>query len=43
MQGTMMFAAGIIGMFVCMVVLCVLPGIFKKQRKEMLDKIEQEL
>ena len=34
--GVVMMAGGIVGMVVCMILLCILPGIFEKQRKKLL-------
>lgn len=39
--GIVMIAAGIIGMLGSMVLLCVLPAIFEKQRKKLLSEIEK--
>lgn len=40
--GIVMIATGIIGMLGSMVLLCVLPAIFEKQRKKLLSEIEKE-
>lgn len=39
--GTVMMVLGITGMTGCMVILFLLPGIFKKQRKKMLEEIDE--
>ncbi len=41
--GVVMMAGGIVGMVVCMTLLCILPGIFEKQRKKLLSEIENEI
>ena len=41
--GVVMMAGGIVGMVVCMILLCILPGIFEKQRKKLLSEIENEI
>ena len=41
--GKIMFAGGLIGVICCMVVLCILPRIFEKQKKKLLEKIEEGL
>ena len=41
--GKMMFAGGLAGMICCMVALLVLPRIFEKQRKKLLEKLEEEI
>ncbi|MDO4273485.1 MAG: hypothetical protein Q4D16_07445 [Eubacteriales bacterium] len=41
--GTIMFAAGIAGMIICMIVLYILPKIFEKQRKKLMEEIEAEI
>ena len=41
--GKMMFAGGLAGVICCMVVLLVLPRIFEKQRKKLLEKLEEEI
>ena len=40
--GKMMFAGGLAGVICCMVALLVLPRIFEKQRKKLLEKLEEE-
>ncbi len=37
-----MMAAGIIGMLGSMALLCILPHVFEKQRKKLLDEIERD-
>lgn len=39
--GTIMIVLGFVGMIGCMVILFLLPGIFKKQRKKMLEEIDE--
>ena len=41
--GKMMFAGGLAGMTCCMVALLVLTRIFEKQRKKLLEKLEEEI
>ena len=41
--GVVMMAGGIVGMVVCMILLCILQGIFEKQRKKLLSEIENEI
>ena len=41
--GVVMMAGGIEGMVVCMILLCILPGIIEKQRKKLLSEIENEI
>lgn len=38
--GVVMMAGGIVGMVVCMILLCILPGIFEKQRKSCSVKLK---
>jgi hypothetical protein len=40
--GTLMFYGGIAGMVLCIVVVLLLAGIFKRQRERLLKQIEQE-
>ncbi|MDO4650721.1 MAG: hypothetical protein Q4B26_18955 [Eubacteriales bacterium] len=40
--GIVMMIIGIIGVIAGLVLLIILPGIFKKQRKKMLNKVEYE-
>lgn len=41
-MGLLMLILGILGVLLSVIVLCVLPGRFEKQRKELMDKIEKE-
>lgn len=41
-MGTVMFIGGILCLVICMAVLCILPKIFSKQRKKLLEEIEHE-
>lgn len=41
-MGMIMLIAGAAGMFFCIVLLCVLPHIFEKQRKKLLGRISRE-
>ena len=38
-----MFAGGLAGVICCMVELLVIPRIFEKQRKKLLEKLEEEI
>ncbi len=40
--GLLMIILGILGVLISVIVLCLLPGQFEKQRKELMDKIERE-
>ncbi len=40
--GLLMFILGILGVLICVIILCILPQKFDKQRKELLDRIERE-
>lgn len=41
-MGIVMMTAGIVGMLGSMVLLCIFPHIFEKQRKKLLSEIERE-
>ena len=41
-MGMIMLIAGAAGMIFCIVLLCVLPHIFEKQRKKLLGRISRE-
>lgn len=41
-MGTLMLAGGILGIILGTGILCALPGIFKRQREKLLEKIEKE-
>ncbi len=41
-MGMIMLIAGAAGMLFCIVLLCVLPHIFEKQRKKLLGNISRE-
>ncbi|MDO4601439.1 MAG: hypothetical protein Q4B37_04140 [Eubacteriales bacterium] len=41
-MGLLMFILGILGVLISVIVLCLLPGHFEKQRKELMDQIEKE-
>ena len=38
-----MFAGGLAGVICCMVTLLILPRIFERQRKKLLEKLEEEI
>lgn len=38
--GKVMFFAGILGVILCGVILCILPRIFQKQKNELLKELE---
>lgn len=40
--GTIMLVIGIVGILICMIILVLLPGLFKKQRKKLLEEIVKE-
>lgn len=40
--GLLMFILGILGVLICVIILCVIPQKFDKQRKELLNRIEKE-
>lgn len=40
--GTIMMVLGILGMIASMVILFLLPGIFRKQRKKMMEEIGED-
>lgn len=40
--GLVMFAGGILGAVVCIIMLCILPVIFKKQKKRLMEELEEE-
>ena len=41
--GTIMLVIGIVGILICMIILVLLPGLFKKQREKLLEEIEKEI
>lgn len=40
-SGLLILVAGILGLVTCGTALCFLPGIFQKQKKELLNQIER--
>lgn len=41
--GKIMFAGGLAGVVCCVIALCILPGIYEKQRKKLLEKLEEDM
>lgn len=41
-MGKLLFGVGIIGMILCILLLILLPGIFEKQKKNMIKKINED-
>lgn len=40
--GKIMFTGGIVGMVICVIILCIAPAVFKKQKKKLLEEIEKD-